>query len=149
MFSACVYVSRLYNASCEVQLPMQMGPVLCCTLDNVPLIRSDIQPCWLCRNFSRQSSFSESLFSPIFYKWTFVFFYYFLKFFFWLFTFSSHFFFLILHWLENYTCSYSNKETMVFCKRWDSEALESCKCDGPTLQNLSTADSSSPLCFAS
>lgn len=36
----CVCVFRLYNASCEEQLPLQRGPVLCCTLDNIPLIRS-------------------------------------------------------------------------------------------------------------
>lgn len=34
----CPVQNWLYNASCEVQLPMQMGPVLCCTLDNIPLI---------------------------------------------------------------------------------------------------------------
>lgn len=64
MFSACVYVSRLYNASCEVQLPMQMGPVLCCTLDNVPLIRSDA----VRRNVSWQSTFLfiVSFFSLVF-----------------------------------------------------------------------------------
>uniref|UniRef100_A0A3Q2PD08 Transmembrane protein 150A-like n=1 Tax=Fundulus heteroclitus TaxID=8078 RepID=A0A3Q2PD08_FUNHE len=29
---------RLYNDSCEEQLPTQRGPELCCTLDNIPLI---------------------------------------------------------------------------------------------------------------
>lgn len=38
----CVY--RLYNASCEEPLPLQRSPVLCCTLDNIPLIRSVIPP---------------------------------------------------------------------------------------------------------
>ncbi|XP_039643537.1 transmembrane protein 150A-like isoform X2 [Perca fluviatilis] len=28
----------LYNDSCEELLPLQRGPVLCCTLDNIPLI---------------------------------------------------------------------------------------------------------------
>lgn len=37
-------VSRLYNESCEEPLPLQRGPVLCCTLDNIPLIRSVISP---------------------------------------------------------------------------------------------------------
>lgn len=53
----CVCVYRLYNESCEEQLPLQRGPVLCCTLDNIPLIRSVIPPlqqdfnpfdCWNC-----------------------------------------------------------------------------------------------------
>uniref|UniRef100_A0A3B3BA60 Transmembrane protein 150A-like n=1 Tax=Oryzias melastigma TaxID=30732 RepID=A0A3B3BA60_ORYME len=33
-----VCVCRLYNESCEEPLPLQRSPVLCCTLDNVPLI---------------------------------------------------------------------------------------------------------------
>lgn len=31
---------RMYNQSCEEDLSVQRGPTLCCTLDNVPLIRS-------------------------------------------------------------------------------------------------------------
>nr|XP_046232833.1 transmembrane protein 150A-like isoform X2 [Scatophagus argus]XP_046232834.1 transmembrane protein 150A-like isoform X2 [Scatophagus argus]XP_046232835.1 transmembrane protein 150A-like isoform X2 [Scatophagus argus]XP_046232836.1 transmembrane protein 150A-like isoform X2 [Scatophagus argus] len=34
----CPVHNWLYNASCEEQLPLQRGPVLCCTLDNIPLI---------------------------------------------------------------------------------------------------------------
>ncbi|KAJ8361446.1 hypothetical protein SKAU_G00179710 [Synaphobranchus kaupii] len=34
----CPVDNWLYNQSCEVELPLQRGPVLCCTLDNVPLI---------------------------------------------------------------------------------------------------------------
>ncbi|XP_029934474.1 transmembrane protein 150A-like isoform X1 [Myripristis murdjan] len=34
----CPVNNWLYNESCEEQLPFQTGPVLCCTLDNVPLI---------------------------------------------------------------------------------------------------------------
>lgn len=37
-------VSRLYNESCEEQLPLQRGPELCCSLDNVPLIRWAASP---------------------------------------------------------------------------------------------------------
>ncbi|KAI4888523.1 hypothetical protein NFI96_034163 [Prochilodus magdalenae] len=32
----------VYNASCEVRLVMQTGPLLCCTLDNIPLISLNI-----------------------------------------------------------------------------------------------------------
>lgn len=44
----CVHVwcSRLYNVSCEEELFLQSGPTLCCTLDNVPLIRSVSLPPW-------------------------------------------------------------------------------------------------------
>ncbi|KAF4090251.1 hypothetical protein AMELA_G00049780 [Ameiurus melas] len=34
----CPVNNWLYNQSCEENLSMQMGPTLCCTLDNVPLI---------------------------------------------------------------------------------------------------------------
>ncbi|XP_044036020.1 transmembrane protein 150A-like isoform X1 [Siniperca chuatsi] len=34
----CPVHNWLYNESCEEQLPLQRGPVLCCTLDNIPLI---------------------------------------------------------------------------------------------------------------
>ncbi|AWP18118.1 putative transmembrane protein 150A-like [Scophthalmus maximus] len=34
----CPVNNWLYNESCEELLPVQTGPVLCCTLDNVPLI---------------------------------------------------------------------------------------------------------------
>lgn len=34
----CPVDNWMYNQSCEVDLPMQRGPILCCTLDNVPLI---------------------------------------------------------------------------------------------------------------
>lgn len=34
----CPVDNWMYNQSCEVDLPMQRGPTLCCTLDNVPLI---------------------------------------------------------------------------------------------------------------
>ncbi|KAK3573828.1 hypothetical protein QTP86_032891 [Hemibagrus guttatus] len=34
----CPVGNWLYNQSCEEDLPMQTGPTLCCTLDNVPLI---------------------------------------------------------------------------------------------------------------
>ncbi|XP_026997745.1 transmembrane protein 150A-like isoform X1 [Tachysurus fulvidraco] len=34
----CPVDNWLYNQSCEEDLPMQTGPTLCCTLDNVPLI---------------------------------------------------------------------------------------------------------------
>uniref|UniRef100_A0A8P4K2P5 CWH43-like N-terminal domain-containing protein n=1 Tax=Dicentrarchus labrax TaxID=13489 RepID=A0A8P4K2P5_DICLA len=34
----CPVNNWLYNVSCEEQLPLQRGPVLCCTLDNIPLI---------------------------------------------------------------------------------------------------------------
>ncbi|XP_074475062.1 transmembrane protein 150A-like isoform X2 [Sebastes fasciatus] len=34
----CPLHNWLYNESCEEQLPLQRGPVLCCTLDNIPLI---------------------------------------------------------------------------------------------------------------
>ncbi|KAG5831439.1 hypothetical protein ANANG_G00303730 [Anguilla anguilla] len=34
----CPVDNWLYNQSCEMELPLQRGPVLCCTLDNVPLI---------------------------------------------------------------------------------------------------------------
>ncbi|XP_060781745.1 transmembrane protein 150A-like isoform X1 [Neoarius graeffei] len=34
----CPVDNWLYNQSCEDDLPMQRGPTLCCTLDNVPLI---------------------------------------------------------------------------------------------------------------
>ncbi|XP_032358138.1 transmembrane protein 150A isoform X2 [Etheostoma spectabile] len=34
----CPVHNRLYNDSCEALLPLQRGPVLCCTLDNIPLI---------------------------------------------------------------------------------------------------------------
>ncbi|KAF7710579.1 transmembrane protein 150A-like isoform X1 [Silurus meridionalis] len=34
----CPVDNWLYNQSCEEDLPMQRGPTLCCTLDNVPLI---------------------------------------------------------------------------------------------------------------
>lgn len=47
-----VCVHRLYNASCEEKLPLQRGPVLCCTLDNIPLIRSVSAPLPLCRYVS-------------------------------------------------------------------------------------------------
>lgn len=42
MFGVClvVFSFRLYNQSCEEELYLQSGPSLCCTLDNVPLIRS-------------------------------------------------------------------------------------------------------------
>ncbi|XP_028991419.1 transmembrane protein 150A-like [Betta splendens] len=34
----CPVTNWLYNESCEEQLPLQRGPVLCCTPDNIPLI---------------------------------------------------------------------------------------------------------------
>ncbi|XP_024141332.1 transmembrane protein 150A isoform X2 [Oryzias melastigma] len=34
----CPVQNWLYNESCEEPLPLQRSPVLCCTLDNVPLI---------------------------------------------------------------------------------------------------------------
>ncbi|KAL2083529.1 hypothetical protein ACEWY4_021302 [Coilia grayii] len=34
----CPVENWLYNQSCEEELPLQRGPILCCTLDNVPLI---------------------------------------------------------------------------------------------------------------
>ncbi|XP_042624598.1 transmembrane protein 150A-like [Cyprinus carpio] len=34
----CPVNNWMYNHSCEVDLPMQRGPTMCCTLDNVPLI---------------------------------------------------------------------------------------------------------------
>ncbi|XP_034413965.1 transmembrane protein 150A-like [Cyclopterus lumpus] len=34
----CPVHNWLYNESCEEPLPLQRGPVLCCTLDNIPLI---------------------------------------------------------------------------------------------------------------
>ncbi|KAG7232356.1 hypothetical protein INR49_008945 [Caranx melampygus] len=34
----CPVHNWFYNESCEEQLPLQRGPELCCTLDNVPLI---------------------------------------------------------------------------------------------------------------
>ncbi|XP_050982072.1 transmembrane protein 150A-like isoform X1 [Labeo rohita] len=34
----CPVDNWMYNQSCEVDLPMQRGPTMCCTLDNVPLI---------------------------------------------------------------------------------------------------------------
>ncbi|XP_026171713.1 transmembrane protein 150A-like isoform X2 [Mastacembelus armatus] len=34
----CPVHNWLYNESCEEQLPLQRGPVLCCTLENIPLI---------------------------------------------------------------------------------------------------------------
>ncbi|XP_023676170.1 transmembrane protein 150A isoform X2 [Paramormyrops kingsleyae] len=34
----CPMDNWVYNQSCEVDLSMQRGPVMCCTLDNVPLI---------------------------------------------------------------------------------------------------------------
>ncbi|XP_010863901.1 transmembrane protein 150A [Esox lucius] len=34
----CPVENWLYNQSCEVTLSLQRGPVMCCTLDNVPLI---------------------------------------------------------------------------------------------------------------
>ncbi|KAM9476615.1 transmembrane protein 150A [Clarias gariepinus] len=34
----CPVDNWLYNQSCEEDLPLQRGPTLCCTLDNVPLI---------------------------------------------------------------------------------------------------------------
>uniref|UniRef100_A0A3Q1AJB6 CWH43-like N-terminal domain-containing protein n=1 Tax=Amphiprion ocellaris TaxID=80972 RepID=A0A3Q1AJB6_AMPOC len=34
----CPVQNWLYNESCEEPLPLQRGPVLCCTLDNIPLI---------------------------------------------------------------------------------------------------------------
>ncbi|MED6294165.1 hypothetical protein AMECASPLE_018539 [Ameca splendens] len=34
----CPVHNWLYNESCEEQLPSQIGPELCCTLDNIPLI---------------------------------------------------------------------------------------------------------------
>ncbi|ROK15797.1 Transmembrane protein 150A [Anabarilius grahami] len=34
----CPVDNWMYNQSCEVDLPMQRGPTLCCTLENVPLI---------------------------------------------------------------------------------------------------------------
>lgn len=41
---AHVCFSRVYNESCVEPLPLQRGPVLCCTLDNIPLIRSVSPP---------------------------------------------------------------------------------------------------------
>ncbi|XP_053701169.1 transmembrane protein 150A-like [Synchiropus splendidus] len=46
----CPVQNWLYNESCEQQLPFQRGPVLCCTLDNVPLISK-------CGNFPPESCF--------------------------------------------------------------------------------------------
>ncbi|XP_051946081.1 transmembrane protein 150A-like [Xyrauchen texanus] len=34
----CPVDNWMYNQSCEMDLPLQRGPTLCCTLDNVPLI---------------------------------------------------------------------------------------------------------------
>ncbi|XP_058477379.1 transmembrane protein 150A-like [Solea solea] len=34
----CPVNNWIYNESCEEQLPLQRGPVLCCTLENIPLI---------------------------------------------------------------------------------------------------------------
>ncbi|XP_026134649.1 transmembrane protein 150A-like [Carassius auratus] len=34
----CPVYNWMYNHSCEVDLPMQRGPTLCCTMDNVPFI---------------------------------------------------------------------------------------------------------------
>uniref|UniRef100_A0A3Q1GJU5 Transmembrane protein 150A-like n=1 Tax=Acanthochromis polyacanthus TaxID=80966 RepID=A0A3Q1GJU5_9TELE len=34
----CPVQNWLYNESCEEPLQLQRGPVLCCTLDNIPLI---------------------------------------------------------------------------------------------------------------
>ncbi|KAG9275232.1 transmembrane protein 150A-like isoform X1 [Astyanax mexicanus] len=34
----CPVDNWMYNQSCEEDLPLQTGPTLCCTLDNVPLI---------------------------------------------------------------------------------------------------------------
>ncbi|XP_059421528.1 transmembrane protein 150A-like [Carassius carassius] len=34
----CPVDNWMYNQSCDVDLPMQRGPTMCCTLDNVPLI---------------------------------------------------------------------------------------------------------------
>uniref|UniRef100_A0A667ZYQ7 CWH43-like N-terminal domain-containing protein n=1 Tax=Myripristis murdjan TaxID=586833 RepID=A0A667ZYQ7_9TELE len=35
---ACLCVCRLYNETCEEQLPYQTDPMMCCTKNNVPLI---------------------------------------------------------------------------------------------------------------
>lgn len=67
MSSACVSVCRLYNASCEVQLPMQMGPVLCCTLDNVPLIRSDMLPAGCAGISPDKARFQNVIFLSLFF----------------------------------------------------------------------------------
>ncbi|TMS22184.1 Transmembrane protein 150A [Larimichthys crocea] len=44
----CPVHNWLYNASCEEPLPLQRSPVLCCTLDNIPLIRSVSPPLQVC-----------------------------------------------------------------------------------------------------